>query len=115
MQKMKIGDRITQARKQLKWSQADLGQQVGVSREIIGRYERNEVSPSIDVAIKIAEALNVSLDFLAGGNVVAHFDNKTIKLIEEIEGLTPDVKDKLYFLANAVIRDYKAGQAYLTR
>lgn len=112
MQKMKIGDRITQARKQLKWSQADLGKKVGVSREIIGRYERGEVSPSIEVAIKIAEALDVSLDYLAGGNV-AHFDNKTIKLINEIEELAPEVKDKLFFLANAVIRDYKAGKAYL--
>ena len=114
MQNMKIGDRITQARKQLKWSQAKLGQKVGVSREIIGRYERSDISPSIDVAIKIADALDVSLDYMAGGNV-AHFDNKTIKLIEEIEGLTPEVKEKLYFLANAVIRDYKAGLAYLTR
>jgi len=112
MQKMKIGDRITQARKQLKWSQADLGKKVGVSREIIGRYERGEVSPSIDVAIKIAEALDVSLDYLAGGNV-AHFDNKTIKLINEIEELAPEVKDKLLFLAQAVIRDHKAGKAYM--
>jgi len=112
MQKMKIGERITHARKQLKWSQADLGHKVGVSREIIGRYERGEVSPSIDVAIKIAEAMDVSLDYLAGGNV-AHFDNKTIKLINEIEELAPEVKDKLIFLANAVIRDYKAGKAYL--
>src|SRR4030042_3533912 len=112
MQKMKIGERITQARKQLKWAQADLGHKVGVSREIIGRYERGEVSPSIDVAIKIAEAMDVSLDYLAGGNV-AHFDNRTIKLINEIEELAPEVKDKLIFLANAVIRDYKAGKAYL--
>jgi transcriptional regulator with XRE-family HTH domain len=111
---MKIGDRIAQTRKNLKWSQADLGIQVGVSREIIGRYERNEVSPSIDVAIKIANALNVSLDYLAGGNL-AQFDNKTIKLIQEIEDLAPDIKEKLYFLAHAVIRDYKAGQAYLIR
>ncbi len=114
MLNMNIGYRITQSRKQLKLSQSELGQKVGVSREIIGRYERSEVSPSIEVAIKIADALNVSLDYLAGGNV-AHFDKKTIKLIEEIEGLNPEVKEKLYFLANAVIRDYKAGQAYLTR
>jgi transcriptional regulator with XRE-family HTH domain len=111
---MKIGDRITHIRKQLKWSQAELGEKVGVSREIIGRYERDEVSPSIDVAIKIAVALNVSLDYLAGGNV-ATFDNKTINLIKDIEELDTDVKDKLFFLANAVIRDYKAGKAYLTR
>jgi transcriptional regulator with XRE-family HTH domain len=111
---MKIGDRITQIRKQLKLSQAELGEKVGVSREIIGRYERNEVSPSIDVAIKIAESLDVSLDYLAGGNV-AHFDNKTINLIKDIEELDADVKEKLYFLAHAVIRDHKAGKAYLSQ
>lgn len=46
-------------------NQADLGKAVGVSREIIGRYERNEVLPSVEVAAKIAKALEVSLDYLA--------------------------------------------------
>jgi len=109
---MKIGTRIAEARKQLKMSQADLGNKVGVSREIIGRYERNEVSPSIEVAIKIAEILNVSLDYLAGSNAVSKFDNKTVRLIQEIEKLAPDIKEKLHFIANAVIRDFKTGQAY---
>jgi len=33
---------------------------------VIGRYERNEVKPSIDVATKMAEVLKVSLDYLVG-------------------------------------------------
>ena len=93
-------------------SQADLGDKVGVSREIIGRYERNEVSPSIEVAIRIAEILNISLDYLAGGNNISQFDNNTIRLIQDIEQLEQGVKEKLFFLAYAVIRDYKAGKAY---
>jgi transcriptional regulator with XRE-family HTH domain len=34
--------------------------------DIIGKYERNEVKPSIEVAAKIANALEVSLDYLVG-------------------------------------------------
>ncbi|WP_158800268.1 helix-turn-helix domain-containing protein [Pedobacter sp. L105] len=109
---MNIGDRITTLRKAKKISQADLAKEAGVSREIIGRYERNDVSPSVEVAKKIADVLEVSLDYLAGGSDKASFDKQTLKLINEIEELDPAVKDKLYFLANAIIRDAKTGKAY---
>jgi ribosome-binding protein aMBF1 (putative translation factor) len=48
--------------KQLKWSHVDLAKKVGSSAPIVGRYERDENKPSIDVAAKIADALNVTLD-----------------------------------------------------
>lgn len=93
-------------------SQFDLAKGAGVSCEIMGRYERNEVSPSIDGAKKIAETLEVSLDYLAGGSDKVNFDKRTLKLIDEIEELDPSVKDKRYFLANAIIRYTKTGKAY---
>ncbi|MBE9599472.1 helix-turn-helix domain-containing protein [Pedobacter sp. MC2016-24] len=109
---MNIGDKIAALRKAKKISQAELAREAGVSREIIGRYERNEVSPSVDVAKKIADALEVSLDYLAGDSDKASFDKQTLKLIDEIEELEPSIKDKLLFLANAIIRDAKTGKAY---
>ena len=109
---MNIGDKITALRKAKKMSQAGLAKEAGVSREIIGRYERNEVSPSIEVAKKIADALEVSLDYLAGEGNKVSFDKQTLKLIDEIEELEPSIKDKLLFLANAIIRDAKTGKAY---
>lgn len=63
---MALGQNITVIRKKLKLSQSDLGKAVGTSGDIIGRYERDEVKPSIEVAIKIADALQVSLDYLVG-------------------------------------------------
>lgn len=39
-------------------------------------------------------------------------NKKTMKLIHDIEDLEPSIKDKLIFLANAVIRDAKTGKAY---
>lgn len=109
---MNLGDKITALRKQKNISQGDLAKTVGVSREIIGRYERNEALPSIEVAAKIADTLEVSLDYLAGNSKKTSVDKKTMKLIHDIEDLEPSIKDKLIFLANAVIRDAKTGKAY---
>jgi len=38
---IKIGDRITQLRKQKGWSQTQLAKTIEASREAIGKYERN--------------------------------------------------------------------------
>lgn len=59
---MTFGKRITVLRKQLKWSQDDLAKKIGTSAPIIGRYEREEIKPSIDVASKLADALGVTLN-----------------------------------------------------
>jgi hypothetical protein len=68
--------------------------------------------PSIEVAKKIADALEVSLDFLAGNSKTAVLDKQTLGLIHDIEELEPAVRDKLFFLANAIIRDAKTTKAY---
>lgn len=109
---MNIGDKIIALRKQKSISQTDLAKAVGVSREIIGRYERNDALPSIEVAAKIADVLEVSLDYLAGNSKKAAVDKKTMKLMHDIEDLEPSIKDKLIFLANAIIKDAKTGKAY---
>ena len=60
-----------------------------------------------------AAAFEVSLDFLVGDGKDAHYNKKTLQIIEDIEALEPTTKDKLYFLVNAIIRDSKTKQAYL--
>jgi len=52
------------------------------------------------------------LDYLAGDAKNVAVDKKTLRLIHDIEDLEPTLKDKLIFLANAVIRDAKTGKAY---
>ena len=68
--------------------------------------------PLIEVAARLADALEVFLDYLAGNSKKAAVDKKTMKLIHDIKDLEPAIKDKLIFLANAVIRDSKTGKAY---
>jgi len=45
---MTLGQHISTLRKQKKLSQNELGKKAGTSGDIIGRYERDEVKPSIE-------------------------------------------------------------------
>jgi len=110
---MNTGKIIADLREHKNWSQTDLADKSNVSRVMVGKYERGEAVPSIEAAKKIADALEVSLDYLVGEGINAHFDKKTVQRIQEIETLEPTVKDKLFFLIDTVIRDNKAKSAYI--
>lgn len=79
---------------------------------MIGKYERGEAVPSIDAAKKIADSLEVSLDYLVGKGLNAKFDKKTLKRLEDIELLEEDKKEHSMILSIPNIRDAKARKAY---
>jgi len=60
----------------------------------VGRYERDEVKPSIEVAAKIAEALQVTLDYLVSGTGLM-LDDKMIHRLELLEQLEDGDRDAL--------------------
>ena len=109
---METGKIIALLRDKINWSQTDLANKSGVSRVMIGKYERGEAAPSIDAAKKIADAFDVSLDYLVGEGQNASFDKKTVKRLQDIEALNPTIKDKLFFLIDTVIRDTNPQKAY---
>ena len=54
---MNTGKIISDLREQKGWAQKDLAEKSGISRVMIGKYERGEAVPSIEAAKKIADAL----------------------------------------------------------
>ncbi len=109
---LNIGERITQLRKQHNLSQQELADKVGASRTIIGNYERDINTPSIDVLLKLAKAFNVSVDFIIGEGQLSSFDKDVLNRIEDIERLDPDTRQHLFFLIDNVIQNYKTKQAF---
>lgn len=103
---------ISDLRKERGWSQTDLAKESNVSREIIGKYERGDAAPSIEFAKRIADAFGVSLDYLVGEGTHASFDKRTLKRMQEIESMKPELKECLFSVIDSVIRDYKTQQAY---
>jgi len=103
---MTLGQHITKLRKELKLSQNGLGKEVGTSGDIIGRYERDEVKPSIEVASKIADVLNVSLDFLLG-KVNVEVDRQLLKRVLEVQQMNEDDKAHILYTLDALIKSVK--------
>lgn len=100
---MTFGEHIATQRKQLKISQDELAKRVGTSAPIIGRYERGEIKPSIEMAKKIADELGVTVDYLIGGSTSMVLDKKILKHIEDIEALPNEEKEKIYYFIDMAI------------
>ena len=56
--------RMKAARAGKDWSQQELANQVGVSRQTISAIEKENYNPSVDLCIRICQALGKSLDEL---------------------------------------------------
>jgi len=108
---MLFGERLALVRKKKKVSQDELAKTIGVHAPVIGRYERNEVKPSIEVATKMAEALQVSLDYLVGF-ADYELDNSLTQKILDIQKLNDEDRTSIIKTIDALLRDAKARKAY---
>lgn len=108
---MLFGERLASVRKSKKISQDELAKAIGAHAPVIGRYERGEVKPSIEVATKIAEALAVSLDYLVGSTDLL-LDKSILNRIVEVQKLSEKDQEHLFVMMDAYLRDAKTRQAY---
>jgi transcriptional regulator with XRE-family HTH domain len=108
---MDFGDNIMLIRKKKGLSQADLGKLIGTSGDVIGRYERGDIKPSIEVVQKIADALEVSIDYLVGKTSIL-LDKQTLDRIENIAQLPEEKRSYVFELIDMCLRDFKAKRAY---
>ncbi len=76
---MTIGQRIKRLRQDRSWSQAQLGQKLSVHQKQVSGYERDVHIPSTELLIRLAEAFDVSLDFLVSGS---HGDSQRIDVAD---------------------------------
>lgn len=82
---MILADKIINLRKKSGWSQEELAEKIGVSRQSISKWEGVQSIPDMNKILKIAEVFNVSTDYL---------------LKDEIEEAELNQDDKSYSIAN---------------
>jgi len=109
---LNIGSKIIELRKAKSWSQEDLAKEIGSSRVMIGKYERNDNAPSIEVLLKMAKAFDVTVDYIIGEGQLSNYDKDVLKRIEDIEQLDDETKSKLFFLIDNVIQNFKTKKAF---
>ena len=111
---MNIGERVIRLRKEKGWSQNELAKMLGTSGPIIGRYERNEMVPSVEVAKKLADAFGTTLDYLVDetGRQTEIKDKSMLNRVVEIEHLDQEDKKTILHVIDSLLRDAKAKKTY---
>jgi transcriptional regulator with XRE-family HTH domain len=101
---MNIGSKISDLRKEKGLSRDALGKLVGTSGAVIGRYEREEITPSIDVAKRMADALDISLDYLTGGTSTMVKDKKMLYRLELLQKVSEKERDTILHVLDSLLQ-----------
>lgn len=89
---MTFSKRLKELRKEKELTQKELAEKLGVGRTTISEYESGKIVPRQDGLVKLAEILDVTVDYLTGNHeireIIPTLDVKPIKL------------DKVYYNIN---------------
>ncbi|HTZ85566.1 MAG TPA: helix-turn-helix transcriptional regulator [Solirubrobacteraceae bacterium] len=61
---MLLGERVRELRKERGLTQAELGSKIGTDAGRISRYEGGRITPSLEALVRLADVLEVSVDYL---------------------------------------------------
>jgi transcriptional regulator with XRE-family HTH domain len=116
--KMSFAQRLKKARTDKRFSQTELARLVGIHYTQIGRYETKGAQPSADVLSKIANALEVSSDFLTNGTAddladSSLTDKELLNQFKVIEKMTSEKKAVVKIFLDAFITKDKIKQLAL--
>lgn len=117
---MALSDRIKQLRTERKWTQAELADRMGIRQKQISAYERGTNIPSADVLIKMSDAFDVSLDYLAfkakGQSAKIEVkDRDLLKYFEAIDNFNEDERRLVKEMLNLVVMKHKFQDLALSR
>lgn len=109
-----FGSRLRECRKQKGLSQNELANILNTNHSVIGKYERDDVKPSIDAVKRIAEVLETTIAYLLGEAETDELfkDPAMLKRLKEINALPEKDRECILYNLDAVLRDVKTRQAY---
>lgn len=113
MDYISIGKRIAKARKKNKLTQEQLAEILESSPSYISNIERAVKKPSLRMLIKIAIALETSLDYL----VLNNYENNKVRvkaesnfIMNKVEELTPYSKKLFFEIINDILDKFIESQ-----
>ncbi|MFN0080914.1 MAG: helix-turn-helix domain-containing protein [Ferruginibacter sp.] len=104
-----FGKKIREAREAKGFSQAELAKQINSYHSIIGKYERDEVKPTVDVIKKIAQVLDTTAGFLLGETEDRELlkDPTMMKRLNDIAKFPDADKSCILYALDAMINNVK--------
>ena len=92
---MEFSERLKKLRKQAQLTQVDVAEKLGISQPAYASWERGIKKPTQENLVKIAQILNVSVDYLVGNldNTEDELDNIELLFSMNSKGLTDEEKE----------------------
>jgi transcriptional regulator with XRE-family HTH domain len=104
-----FGKKLREAREAKDLSQSELAKLIGSYHSIIGKYERDEVKPTVDVVKKLAEVLETTAGYLLGETEDRELlkDPSMLKRLNDISKFPEADKNCILYALDAMINNVK--------
>lgn len=89
-----LGDKIREIRLAKKISQVELAKILDVTKQSVSNWENENIQPSIEMLSKIADAFNVSTDFLLSRDNRRYLDVTGVseKAIQNLQSIIDEIR-----------------------
>lgn len=91
-----FASRIKYLRQSRELNQVQLAERLGVKKQSISNWENDNIMPSIDMLIRIADFFHVSTDYLLGRDE----QDASAPLMLDVTGLTPGQIEHIRFIVD---------------
>ena len=109
-----FGKRLRDCRKEKGLSQNEVAKLLNTNHSVIGKYERDDVNPSIDAVKRLAELLNTTVAYLVGETDTNELfkNSDMLRRLKDINELPEKDKEAILYNLDALLRDAKTRLAY---
>ena len=92
-----LSKKIYELRMSFGWTQVQLAQKLGVTKQTVSNWENDNIQPSIDMLVKLSKIFNVSTDYILGLTPTnsINVDGLPTEFVSHIVQIVDDYKSKL--------------------
>lgn len=89
-----LNERIRSLRLSKGWSQVELAKKLDVTKQSVSNWENDNIQPSVEMLVKIADAFNVSTDVLLSRDDRKYIEVTDLsdEVIAHIQQIITDIK-----------------------
>jgi transcriptional regulator with XRE-family HTH domain len=104
-----FGKKLRECRENKNLSQSEVAKLLGTNHSIIGKYERDEVKPTIDVVKKLANILDTTVGYLLGETEESDLfkDKKMLQRLQDITRLPEQERNSILLTLDHFIKASK--------
>ncbi len=91
-----LNEKIKTLRLAGNYSQVDIAEKLSVTKQTISNWENNNIQPSVDMLVKIADLFGVTTDYLLGRDTAPRIDASGLsdKEIQHINMIVNDIRKR---------------------